>query len=199
MTITAFPLAWPLHKPRTDHWRIERSAFDRKRSLASARDLLVNEIKLLRGTDLIVSSNIPLRLDGLPRSGYAAPRDAGVAICFKRDKQDMAFACDRWDRVEDNIYAIAKTIDALRGVARWGTGDMLKAAFTGFTALPPPIVAGMARPWWEVLGVPQDAGRQAIDAAWRRLSSQHHPDKGGTAERMAEINTARDAALKERT
>lgn len=118
MPITAYPLAWPLHKPRTDQWKIEHSGFDRKRTLATSRDLLVNEVKLLRGTGLIVSSNIPLRLDGLPRSGYAAPRDAGVAIYFKRDKQDMAFACDRWDRVEDNIYAIAKTIDALRGVAR---------------------------------------------------------------------------------
>lgn len=36
-------------------------------------------------------------------------------------------------------------------------------------------------------------------AAWRRPSSAHHPDKGGTAQRMAEINVARDAALRERS
>lgn len=199
MTITAFPLSWPLHKPRTDHWRVERSAFDRKRTLATSRDLLVNEVKLLRGADLVVSSNIPLRLDGLPRSGYAAPRDAGVAIYFKRDKQDMAFACDRWDRVEDNIYAIAKTIDALRGVARWGTGDMLKAAFTGFTALPPPIAAGMMRDWWLVLQLDtRYPTADDIQAAYRRLASKYHPDRdGGDAAKMAELNQARDEALKE--
>lgn len=193
---TAFPLTWPLHKPRTEHWKIERSAFDRKRSLAAARDLLVNEVKLLGGVDLIISTNIPLRLDGLPRSGYATPKDAGVAIYFKRRKVDMAFACDRWDRVEDNIYAIAKTIDALRGVARWGTGDMMQAAFTGFAALPPPIVAGMSRPWWDVLGVPQTAGRPEIEAAYKRLASQNHPDKGGSTAAMTAINQARDEALR---
>lgn len=199
MTITAYPLAWPLHRPRTADWKVERSNFDRKRSLATARDMLINELKLLRGTALIISSNIPLRLDGLPRSGYAAPRDAGVAIYFKRDGQDMAFACDRWDRVEDNLYAIAKTIDALRGISRWGSGDMLKAAFNGFAALPPPIVAGMKRHWREVLGFLPTGTVTAADVQqlYRHCASLHHPDKGGNTAKMAEINQARDDALKE--
>ena len=198
MTITAFPLTWPLHKPRTEHWKIERSGFDRKRSLAAARDLLVNEVKLLGGVDLIISTNIPLRLDGLPRSGYATPKDAGVAIYFKRRNVDMAFACDRWDRVEDNIYAIVKTIDALRGVARWGTGDMMQAAFTGFAALPAPIAAGMKRDWWLVLLLDARSPTVVeIQAAYRRLASLHHPDRGGDPAKMAELNQARDDALKE--
>jgi hypothetical protein len=200
VTITAYPLVWPIHRPRTADWKVERSNFDRKRSLATARDLMINEVKLLRGSGLIISSNIPLRLDGLPRSGYAAPRDAGTAIYFKRDGQDMAFACDRWNRVEDNIYAIAKTIDALRGIARWGTGDMLKAAFTGFTALPAPIVASMKRHWRDVLEFGNGAPtRDAITSRYRILASTAHPDKGGSTAAMAELNQARDDALKECT
>lgn len=198
MTITAYPLVWPIHRPRTADWKVERSNFDRKRTLATARDLLINEVKLLRGTALIVSSNIPLRLDGLPRSGYAAPRDAGAAVYFKRDGQDMAFACDRWDRVEDNLYAIAKTIDALRGIARWGSGDMLKAAFTGFAALPAPIVAGMKRDWQAVLELQAllQPTEEDIRRAYQRLASKYHPDRaGGDAARMAELNQARDDAL----
>lgn len=202
MTITAYPLAWPLHRPRTAWNQVERSNFDRKRSLANARDLLINEVRLLGGSSLIISTNIPLRLDGLPRSGYAAPRDAGVAIYFKRAKQDMAFACDRWDRVEDNIYAIAKTIDALRGVARWGSGDMLKAAFTGFAALPAPFVASVKRDWQAVLEL-QDLLQPSEDdirRAYQRLASKFHPDRaGGDAAKMAELNQARDDALKECT
>jgi hypothetical protein len=31
----------------------------------------------------------------------------------------MCFACDRWDSVGDNVYAITKTIKALRGIERW--------------------------------------------------------------------------------
>ncbi|MDQ0082870.1 hypothetical protein J2W35_003229 [Variovorax boronicumulans] len=200
MTITAYPLVWPTLRPRTADWKVERSNFDRKRTLATARDMLINEVKLLRGAGLIISSNIPLRLDGLPRSGYAAPRDAGAAIYFKRDGQDMAFACDRWNRVEDNIYAIAKTIDALRSIARWGTGDMLKAAFTGFTALPAPIVAGMKRHWRDVLQFGNGAPtRESITSRYRILASTAHPDKGGSTADMAELNQARDDALKECT
>lgn len=194
---TAFPLTWPLHKPRTAHWKIERSGFDRRRSFATVRDELVREIERLGGKSLIISTNIPLRQDGLPYATYSRIRDFGVAIYFKREGKDMAFACDRWDRIEDNMHAITKTIDALRGVARWGTGDMMQAAFTGFTALPPPIVAGMSRTWWDVLGLGRDAGRAEIDAAYKRLASQHHPDKGGNTAAMTEINQARDAALKE--
>ncbi|WP_219209181.1 J domain-containing protein [Variovorax boronicumulans] len=193
---TAFPLTWPLHKPRTAHWKIERSGFDRRRSFATVRDELVREIERLGGKSLIISTNIPLRQDGLPYATYSRIRDFGVAIYFKREGKDMAFACDRWDRIEDNMHAITKTIDALRGVARWGTGDMMQAAFTGFTALPPPIVAGMSRTWWDVLGLGQGAGRAEIDAAYKRLASQHHPDKGGSTAAMTEINQARDEALR---
>lgn len=49
----------------------------------------------------------------------------------------MCFACEKWQDVYGNIYAIGKTIEALRGIERWGTGDMVEQAFTGFVALPP--------------------------------------------------------------
>jgi DnaJ-domain-containing protein 1 len=99
----------------------------------------------------------------------------------------MSFACDRWQKIEHNMQAIAKTIEALRGIARWGTGDMLEAAFTGFTALPAP---GALREWWEVLGTVRTANQDEIKAAYRRLASEHHPDRGGSAQRMVEINEA---------
>lgn len=198
MTITAFPLTWPEHKPRTFHWKIERSGFDRKRSFSTVRDELVREIDRLGGKSLIISTNIPLRQDGLPYANFSKIKDFGVAVYFKHKAKDMAFACDRWDRIEDNMHAITKTIDALRGVARWGTGDMMEAAFTGFTALPAPIVAGYARGWWEVLGVSVTATRVEIESTYKRLASLHHPDKGGDTARMTEINAAREAALKDR-
>ncbi len=49
--------------------------------------------------------------------------------------------------------------------------------------------------WHEVLEVAPDASREAIQAAYRRLAKLHHPDHGGSTEKMAEINAARDEAL----
>jgi hypothetical protein len=96
----------------------------------------------------------------------------------------MSFACDRWEKIEHNMQAIAKTIEALRGIARWGTGDMLEAAFTGFTALPPPPAAGPgasprgAAHWRDVFGT-ACARASDLQDVYRRLAGAYHPDRGG--------------------
>lgn len=200
--IEAFPLCWPLNRKRTDSYSREIARFDM--SFARARDEIVRQVQLLSGryerTGLVISTNIALRRDGLPLASQRQPEDPGVAIYFTYKKRQMCFACDRWKKVEDNMQAVAKTIDALRGVARWGTGDMMEAAFTGFTALPPPGQTS-ARGWREVLGFPPGShpAYSDVDAAYKRLRSTAHPDKGGTHERFMEVQTAFDQAHKELT
>jgi hypothetical protein len=190
----AYPLYWPDGRPRTPSYQRSRSKFDT--SFARARDELVRELKLLGARDVVLSTNIALRRDGLPLAGQRQPTDPGVAVYFTRPvrgggSRQLCFACDRWDKVEDNVWAVCKTIDALRGIARWGTGDMIEAAFTGFQALPP---AG--RPWHAVLGVPPDASAFAIQTAYRDAALRCHPDRGGSTDAMAELNRAYDEARK---
>ncbi len=48
-----------------------------------------------------------------------------------------------------------------------------------------------------ILGVPEGAGAEAVDAAYRRLIRRAHPDVGGTAGLAAQLNAAR-AALRSR-
>jgi hypothetical protein len=191
---TAFPLQWPAGRERRAPYRREVAAFDT--GMAAARDGAFNQVALLGARSVVLSSNVPLRQDGKPYASFPKIDDPAVALYFTYQGKEMCFACDRWTRVEDNIQAIRKTIEALRGIARWGTGDMLQAAFTGFAALPAPIVAGMSKPWHEVLGVSSTATRADIDAAYKRLASQNHPDKGGSTAAMTAINQARDEALK---
>jgi hypothetical protein len=201
MTVEAFPLQWPAGRPRTGQWSRETAKFEV--SFARARDNIVKEVTLLcggrfaRDPGIVISTNIALRRDGLPLANQRQPDDVGVAVYFVYKKRQMSFACDRWKKIEHNMQAIAKTIEALRGIARWGTGDMLEAAFTGFTALPAPA-AGGAREWWVVLGLPRDASRLDVRLAFQRLASDAHPDRGGTHERMVELLAARDKALQER-
>jgi hypothetical protein len=187
MSVTAYPLAWPQGWPRTK--RPQRARFDM--SFERARRELQWEVQRLGARYPILSTNIPLRLDGQPYASAREPDDAGVALYFERAGKQMVFACDRWDRVRDNIRAIEKTIDAMRGIERWGASDMMERAFAAFEALPPPFR------WHDVLELPAGAGIDEVMAAHRRLSVIHHPDRGGSTARMAEINAARDAALKE--
>jgi hypothetical protein len=197
MTATAYPLQWPAGRPRRDGWKRENARFDT--SMATARDGLFNELKLLGARHVVLSSNVALRLDGKPYANGPRIDDPAVAVYFSYRDRQMCFACDRWSKVEDNVQAIRKTIEALRGIARWGTGDMLQAAFTGFAALPPPIVAGMKRHWRDVMNFGSEATVNAdmVKARYRMLASGFHPDQGGDQAKMSELNVARDEAIKE--
>lgn len=193
---TAYPLQWPAGRERRPYHRREQAGFDT--GMAAARDAAFNEVRLLGGKNVVLSSNVPLRQDGKPYANFPRIDDPAVALYFTYKDKPMCFACDRWTKVEDNIQAIRKTIEALRGIARWGTGDMLQAAFTGFSALPPPIVAGGPRHWRDVLEFGNGpANRDELLRNFRILRSTAHPDKGGSHDAMTELNLAYEAALKE--
>jgi DnaJ-class molecular chaperone len=67
---------------------------------------------------------------------------------------------------------------------RWGAGSH-EQTLRGYE-LPEP----RARAWWDVLGVARDAPIEVMKDAYRELVKQHHPDRGGNPERMAEIHRA---------
>lgn len=190
----AFPLQWPHGRPRVG--RVERSRFNV--TFAQARDELFRELALMGARLVVLSTNVELRLDGLPYAGKGEPDDGGVAVYFECKGRPMCFACDRWNRVKDNIQAVRHTVGALRGLERWGTGDMVQAAFSGFVALPPP-----GGDWRAVLGVEGlDCSIPAValagaEAAYRTKAKDAHPDSGGTAEEMARLNGAIEQARAE--
>lgn len=43
---------------------------------------------------------------------------------------------------------------------------------------------------WEILGLKKGASSDEIKKAYRKLAHQHHPDKGGNAEKFKEISKA---------
>lgn len=185
--IDAYPLQWPEGWPRTPASKRQWSRFG-KRTRDNAIHYLLNEIHLLGGKSPVLSSMLRLRQDGLPYSSQRAPDDNGIAVYFTLKDRPMCFACDLYLRDDENIWAIKLTIEALRGIERWGASDMMARAFTGFQALP------MRNPWYKVLGVSFEASRAEVDTAYRSLARSKHPDTGGSNEEMAELNVAYDDA-----
>jgi hypothetical protein len=192
-TATAYPLQWPAGRPRTSYPQPSRF---KVQSFARVRDELLNELKLLGAKHVVLSTNLKLRLDGLPLAGQPQPADTAAAVYFQYHGQAVCFACDRWKKIEDNLQAIRHTIEALRGIARWGTGDMVKAAFTGFAQLPAARVA--LRPWHEVIGVAGHASTNEVHAAYRARAKWMHPDHGGDHDAMVELNDAYERFKRER-
>ncbi len=192
--IEAYPLTWPQGWPRKKSYQRSRAKFSTSGRVLSVMDgiqrvLLELERLGVKRDDLVISTDIPTRLDGLPRSDRTVA-DPGVAVYWRKGKATHCMAIDRYDRVADNLAAIAATLEAMRAIERHGGAEILDRAFTGFVALPAPATAPDA--WYTILGVAPHATHAEIDAAYRRLAAIHHPDRGGNGAWMARVNAARD-------
>jgi hypothetical protein len=202
MIAEKFPLQWPLGFPRTK-WP-SRSRFGNV-SFAAARDHVFHELGLMLSyqekKSIVLSTNVPLKNDGMPYATYKTPDDKGIAIYFQYKEQSIVICCDQWDRIEHNLWAVAKTIEAMRGIERWGVSDFLKHSFQGFQALPPADSKQSSKTWWQVMAYSQMPGKQpwdwaGVEAQYKSLAKKRHPDAGGTTEAFQELVSAFDQAKK---
>lgn len=184
-TPTAYPLQWPSTWPMTDPAKREKGKFSS--TLAGALVALEDEVRRLGGTGLILSSNYTL--------GVNNPSNPGVVAYFTYDKVAVAIPCDRWLKIEHNVKAIALTIEAMRGMERWGAKHMIKAMFTGFKALPGP--AGKKH-WSEIIRLVPNASKESAHEIYRVLAKSAHPDAGGSDAAMSALNVAWSELKKEK-
>lgn len=208
--IQAYPLAWPTGWKRTGHRTAadfgtvhlpEGGTWKRKRELtiAEATGRVLDELRRMRVSqrDVIISTNLRLRNDGLPLSKQREPEDPGVAVYWKKDGKSLVIAADCYTKIADNMAAVAATLDAMRAIKRHGGAAILERAFTGFAALPPPIAG--KRPWRQVLGFDLDYTPTADDvrAQYRIRRSETHPDKGGDHQEFLAVQDAYIDAARE--
>lgn len=220
----SFPLSWPDGFSRTKADARTRSRFGYKSSgqvpFDGAYRFLMDELARLGAANSVVTSDLPTRRDGVPYSPGHRVSDPGVAIWFllpddNGTLRERTFACDRWLTHAENMYAIAMSIEAMRGLERWGMADVVQRTFAGFNALPsgdgsegaqPQPAPPKKRSWREVLGEagpwPElDADELLVLAKGRhrKLVQLHHPDRGGDVARAAELNVALADAHRELT
>jgi hypothetical protein len=209
--LEATPLQWPVGRPRTPINKRERARFHRRIDVESKYKpgttykqktnttvhqglaLIRKELSMLGATDITITTNLLTRLDGLPYASAREPDDCAAAAYFRLKSGVHCLACDRWDRLADNLCAIGHHIHAIRNQDRWGVGDVA-AAFAGYRALP---AMGASETWWAILGYTQPPSKlEVVRARYDELIYRAHPDRGGSANRAAEINAAFDEARK---
>jgi hypothetical protein len=216
----AYPLTWPQGRPRKRPEQRKDGKFGTRarefgRSYSTGKPLTMSqaisrvqeEVDRLGGLYPLLSTDVPTRLDGLPRSGAGEPADPGAVLYFQLDGRPYALACDTYTMVAQNVAAIAAHIEAMRAMTRHGVATAAET-LQAFQALPGPDTAPTApgassapagaAPWWSVLNVQREAALEVVDAAYRALAKSAHPDNGGTAEAMAQLNKARDDARREK-
>lgn len=218
-TVASYPLHWPTGHPRTPVGERQIGRFDARGdgglTLSQAIRRLMSQIGAFTRTGhnwrinpatVVVSSNVPSKLDGLPRSGanVTAIEDPGVAVYFHLDDQPYCLPCDRYSRVVQNAAAVAKYLEATRGIERWGVGD-LRRQFAGFKALPDQssepgsleqtaemlLTAAKLTTHHIVAEVLSDGAVR--DSVYRSAAMHSHPDRpGGSAEAFACVCRAMD-------
>jgi hypothetical protein len=194
---------------------------DRKRSPFSAGmrqtlDLLDRELWYLNARATVLEVAIPpekFRIDGHPRAGATAEHPGVVLSLPHTNVGPLRYACDRFDRWQDNLRAIALGLEALRKVERYGI-TRRGEQYAGFRALPPggPIALSEGMDVDEaarVLREGDDNLEADVDAngrgwehtikvnaefrniVYRRAAKRHHPDVGGQRHTWDRIELAK--------
>lgn len=199
MTAESYPLAWPPGWPR----RKKQQDSDRRFSGPTYRwdrvfRGLQDEIRRIGGTDIVISTNQPVRGDGLPYAQTRNITDPGVAVYFMRRGKPVVMAQDRFDTVMGNMRSLALAIDGLRQMERHGGARMLERAFAGFTAISPP------ESHWSILGIDETIiRRMRVKEKWpgecrdlvMDFFRQRVRESHGTGADMDRLVKARDKAL----
>lgn len=187
-----------------------RAASQRRRSQFDATwtktlQLLGREIDLLGGRDVVIEVDVreqDIRNDGMLRANAHAPSPAVVVAFDTKAHGPMLYHADRYDGWsnrpgwQENVRAVALTLEALRAVDRYGATETGQQ-YSGFKALPP----GRAMPAShmtrdEALGVLGVWGRARYDlppipaehvntdpgqllSLYRAARRAAHPDRNG--------------------
>lgn len=186
-----YPLTWPAWQPRATS--TTRSQFDKDLTIRVARDELLLEMGRFGASRIVISSNLRVQKDGLPYARQTDIKDVAIAVYAVKAGVAYCFACDRWDKVQHNMRAIAKHIEAIRGQARWGVGT-IEQAFAGYQL---PSGQERSETCWEILGVRPCASRDEVRAAYRELSKTAHPDVGGDRVNWDRLHAAMVRALRD--
>jgi hypothetical protein len=121
-------------------------------------------------TDILIGVGLTeydIRLDGTPRANARPMSHPGVEISFDSRYGRLTYATDVFDRWQDNVRAVAKGLEALRAIDRWGVAKRGQQ-YAGFALL----TAGPGK---------EDLGASLVKRYGSIRDALHatHPDTGG--------------------
>ncbi len=190
---------WP--GTRTPSCRRKRATF--RATYPKTLDQLEHELHYLRAKEIVIQAGFGLdqiRNDGWPRSSARPHSDPGVIVSFRSPQGEMSFPCDRYLDWEDNLRAIALSLEALRAVDRYGVTQHAEQ-YQGWKALPapPPATNTMSRAAaatvianhsvFAPLEILSEADKR--EEAYRQAAKRTHPDAGGSHEAFVLVQQAK--------
>lgn len=169
---------------------------------ASTIEILARELRALDAERVVLGLAVEdrnIRLDGLPRAD-ARLDDPRVILAFDSKYGPLRYATGEYDDWQDNVRAIALSMEALRAVDRYGVskrGEQYRGwrqLTAGSTAVEDAIT-GRARALdalAEAIGVDRAAVEADVADAVRTALKATHPDRGGDETRFRVVMRAKE-------
>lgn len=197
------PRVWP-GKQRPPGFRRDKGPF-KVTTWSRVEYFLMNELSKLGAKDVTLAIDLPnpahWNMQGAPRADARAQSPAVIVAFTRKDGVRLTFPCDTYADWQTNVYAIAKSLEALRAVDRYGVtqGDQ---QYVGFKALPPgggspgaPVMTeeDAATILAEFSGMPAEAilSYAAVAAtAVKMAKARTHPDAKGEPGDFEKVSTA---------
>lgn len=194
MNLTLRPIeAWPWKE--TTH----RGPSKFRSSWTKIDHLLMGEAEKIYARSVIMQIDVMERdiRDGWIK-GNAHPSSPRVIITIERnsstrvERPTLAFHCDTYSDWQDNVYAIAKTLEALRSIDRYGVTSSGEQ-YTGWQAIGD---GKMSRADAKAVLVkvselgPDDLKSTTLDGVYRAARVVAHPDAGGSHDLFVKVQEA---------
>lgn len=186
------------------HSRFKTTGYEsyRRKSvpLGDTLELLDREMRMLGAKDaelLVAIAPGDFRLDGKPRA-QAKAEHPGIILSFDTKHGHLSYPCDTFTTWQDNLRAVAKGLEALRMVDRFGVtkhGEQYRgflaleatAMPAGFTS----VDGAIAYLTSVIDGDPEASGPAGLRTIVRWAKRRTHPDTdGGSAEAFQRVTAA---------
>lgn len=158
--------------------------------LRDTLELLSREMGQLQAANIVIELDVEerdIRLDGYPRANARIGNPA-VAVSFDSRHGPLRYATCEFTDWQDNLRAIALSMQALRAVDRYGVSKRGEQ-YRGWKQLMPSSDPADAIQT-------EQAARRYLDDRWggdvRRALFETHPDRGGDPDEFRKVQRSRE-------
>ncbi len=193
------PLKWPSSYAITPRMRQRSdSGFSSSMTLEEALQFLNEEITAFDPQAALLSTDIENIHN--PRNRHPLGTRSGVCLHMKLGNRSYIFACDRWQKLEHNLYVLHLTLRQLRNMDKWGIAsleEMLKPFEAGGREKFLAREESASEPgseWMHVMGLgPTATLEDAVAIYHRRAKRIGNTDSEALSQLNAAMNEARQA------
>lgn len=133
--------------------------------------------------------NVPVARQ-FTRSLTREERAATLYLHFA-DGREIVWSADSQETPASNARLLRIAIERLRLIEKAGLSELMRSALLQLDA------PHQVDPW-QLFGLRPDADRTVVDAVYRQLAKERHPDHGGTDDAFRELDDARHRIYEQR-